>query len=497
MTGTEAITTKRWKPRLWQMIVCAIVFVLLACFVALLVVRANGRARWFAYVEAEQAAGRPITTDYFTVHTPLLDRAVQKAWDSWATGFASTPTGGARPAYRVASTSQNLSATLAKHRPAWDAWVTGHGPLPDAVPKLIADAEMDLQPALIVLRTDKLVLSRFGWAGEPRTIGMSGLHGPLPFVYTLRGPNGSNEPMLAEWLHHHAVLSDDPSQDLADLDALHRALDRPAIAHDAQVAITVARIRDRTYLALAIRDRLPAAARERWLEEASRAVELAGDSLLGERITTPNEIATLIDRGLIRFLNTHIGNWWSWSSPGQCATLTWIWATGWDSLPQIASFTGQAAASLRSDPPVPFPDFAELKADLSWFGRFNLAPKMEFLFSHTLRPSLEQEAGHRQAQLAVRILALMRSSGLPTDQADLLARVGDAQALLVRQNRFTLRYERPAPDRFRLVIDPASPIPDFDDPRNMPEHTKAAGSPPSTSPLTTEPFIEIQVPPTP
>ena len=96
----------------------------------------------------------------------------------------------------------------------------------------------------------------------------------------------------------------------------------------------------------------------------------------------------------------------------------------------------------------------------------------------------------------VYILALMRSAGLPA-QADLLVRLGDAQALVVRQNRFTLRYERPAPDRFRLVIDPASPIPDFDVPRNMPEHIKAAGSPPCTSPLTTEPFVEIQVPPTP
>lgn len=495
MSGTGSIVRKRWKPRLWQLIVSACVFVLLAGVVALQVMRANGRARWLAYVDAEQAAGRPITTDYFTAQAPPLDRAVQKAWDDWATRFASTPTAGRLPPATRSSASQNLFELLIKQRRAWDAWVTGHGPLPDAVPKLIADADKDLQPALLAVRSGTLVLSRFGWANEPSTPSWPPGN-PVPFIYTLRAPYMTNAPLLAEWLHHHAVLSDDPTQDLVDLDALHRALSRPAVAQDAQVAITIARIRDRTYLALAIRDRLPAIARERWLAETSHAVERAGDSLLGERIITTEEIAARIDCGLVRFLTTHI-YWRSWSSPGQCARFTWIWATGWDSLPQFATFTDQAATSLRGDPRVPFPDFSKFTNDLPWFDSFHIAMRLEYLLSQTLRSALEQEAGHRQAQLAVRILALPRDGGLPADQAELLTRVGDAQAQLTARNRLSLRYERPAPDRFRLVVDPASPIPDFDTPEGMSARTRGAGLPPSTSPLTVQPFVEIQLPPAP
>lgn len=494
MSGTEAITTKRWKPRLWQLLVGAIIFALLACVVVLQVMRANGRARWFAYVEAEQAAGRPITLDYFVTKAPPIDRAAQAAWDGWATSFVSTPSTSARLS-GARSASQILSNSLPKHRPAWGAWVTGHGPLPDAVPELIANAEKGLLPALIALRSGKLVLSSFDWAGKPLT--PSWWHVSPPGGHSLRGPNWSTEPVLAEWLHHHAVLSDDPTQDLADLDTLHTDLARPAIPQDAHVAITVARVRDQTYLELAIRDRLPTSARERWLVETNRAVEIAGDGLLGERIIAPSHFTTYIDTGLVRFLDTQIGSWWSWRSPGQCAQLTWMWATGWDSLPQIAAFTDQAAACLRGDTSAPFPDLDKLKADLPWFGRYSLAPKLELQLRYLIDLAIAQEANHREARLAVRILALSHDGGLPADQAEMLARMGDAQTSLVRQNRLTLRYERPAPDRFRLVVDPVSPVPDFDTPAGMSARTKAAGSPPSTSPLTIGPFIEIQLPPTP
>lgn len=486
MTGTEAITRKRWKPRLWQLIVGTVAFLILACFVILLVMRANGRARWFAYVDAEQAAERPMTIDYFIAKAPPVDRRAQEAWDKWTQAIGNT---------RRAGTPLLTDLMTPQHRQAFAEWVTGHGPLPTAVQEFIASKETAYLPALAALRTGKLVLSTFGWAAEDLA---PGRRGTLPYAGFLRGPNELITRGLAEWLRHHAVLSNDPTQDLSDLDALQTALARPATAYNAMIANGIAHLRDLTYLELAIRNQLPATAGERWLREVSRSLEMVGDGLLGDRILSADMYTVGFDVGLIRFMGNHINSsgGWRWSQLGDVAAMPWVWATTWDDLPLMTTYTGQMAASLRDESSAPCPSFAAFRNSLTLYGRYSTAPKMEFLSYYAIEAA-EQEAGHRQARLAVRILALFRDSGLPTDQADLLARLGDAQALLVRQNRFTLRYERPAPDRFRLVIDPASPSPDFDDPRNMPARTKAAGSPPSASPLTTEPFVEIQVPPTP
>lgn len=477
MSGSEPITRKRWRPRLWQLIVGAFMLLVLATLVALLAVRANGRARWQAFAESERASGRSLAIEDFLAHPPALDPGVQAAWDAWARASPAAP-------------YKDLHTALERESGAWDAWVTGHGPLPVAVPKLLADAQVEVAPALSALRSGKLVLNGFVSADHALAQKRSG-----GYVF-LRGANELVVRRLAQWLRHHALLGDDPLADLSDLEALHTALAGPATWQDAHVANSLAPIRDRTYLELALRGRLPAAARERWLAEACRSIERLGDGLRGERVMMMDSYVTVLDVDLLRFLENH-GSW-HWRRIGYSASMLWLWVTLWDDLPPTATHYQQAATRLRDGAAAaPFPAFAPYRDSLSPVsGRWMLAPKSSHLPQYAVMAA-EVEAGNRQARLAVHLLALPRTGGLPADQAEFRTRLGAAAGLLVTPERYALRYERLAADRFRLVIDPAAPPLVFDDPALTPTGSKAAGTPPATSPLVTKGCLEIHLGPTP
>jgi hypothetical protein len=482
MTGHEAITLPRKRPRPWHLIVAAIAFTLLALMVVLLLLRSNGRARWQSYLAAEQAAGRPLTVEDFVALAPPVDLSVQASWDAWSTTYSAS----------TRAPAPNLFDALKPHRRSWDAWVTGYGPLPSALVELFAHEEKALAPALVPLRTGRLVLSTFGWAKEDFVPGRSG-------GFPRRSPNYFTVWSLSEWLRHHAVLGDDPTQDLADLDALHNALAKPATLRDTDITIAHGYIRDRAYLELALQDRLPIAMRDRWLAEPCHYVEMIGDALISERIQLVTSYANRLTLTCTDFIDANVrsSGGWQWSHANNIVIAPWLWVVGWDDLPPIADFLHHAATRLRGEHHEPVLDARTFEAHLHGISPYLAIPYRLNFAGEAVR----KDAFHRQIRLAVRVLTLMRSGGLPADQADLLTRLGDPNALHAGVDRRTLLYERPAPDRFRLAIDPASPIPDFDNAMQMFKPPSAAGSPARIEPLTTdslaeEQLVEIQVPPT-
>ena len=113
--------------------------------------------------------------------------------------------------------------------------------------------------------------------------------------------------------------------------------------------------------------------------------------------------------------------------------------------------------------------------------------------------ALQSDADHRMARLAVHVIGLHRMGMMPTTQEALVVALGNDHALAPAGDHLHLRYEVPAPDRFRFVIDPASPLPNFDDPGRMPKRSQTAGTPAAKEPFVWSArsgSIEIQLTPT-
>ena len=108
--------------------------------------------------------------------------------------------------------------------------------------------------------------------------------------------------------------------------------------------------------------------------------------------------------------------------------------------------------------------------------------------------ALEADAAQRRARLAVRVLGLARAGGLPADQAALLTALGDQAALAPTGDHLWLRYERLSDTRFRVIVDPASPAPDFDMPGRMAGRTVKSGTPAAPEPLVWNRNAQIELP---
>lgn len=132
--------------------------------------------------------------------------------------------------------------------------------------------------------------------------------------------------------------------------------------------------------------------------------------------------------------------------------------------------------------------WAVLNPQLGPLARLSLHNPLESLIT-----ALEADANQRMARAAVHLIRTARTTGLPADQAA----AGLSHLFTPAGDHLWIRYERLSDTRFRLVVDPASPIPNFDDPARMIGRTKNAGTPANTAPLIYENGIELSVWPLP
>jgi hypothetical protein len=471
MTSVPAL---RLRLRWWHLALAAVVLSLAAAVVTACVWRAANRARYQQAVDRLHAAGLPASVDDFVALAPAVDHGVQDAWDAWQKSLAS---GGAfaRP---------ELAADVARHQAAWDAWVTGGGPPPAAVAALLATHAPRFAAALPLLRRDGLVATGFGWMAEDLPPGRR----RLPFTTSMRIANLFACRELALWLRLAAALADDPAERLADLGALHAALQRPASLIDGHVALMVGEQRDRAHLELALIGRLPEAARAAWLAEGSRCLRELGDAFSGESVMLGMGAAAMFDAE-----GGGPGGFWQ-HAPVFGGSLN-LWVTGYRDCAIMVECETHIAQRLRGERADAWTPWEQVtRAGLGPLGRMVMPNLWESAIS-----GLQADALQRAARLAVRVTGLARAGTLPADQAALLAALGDDTLLAPSGDHLHLRYEVPAPGRFRLVIDPASPLPNFDDPLRMPVRTKAAGTPPAKEPLVWQQhgLIEIRLPPPP
>jgi hypothetical protein len=467
---------RRLRIRWWHLAIATVVLLIAALIATAYAWRAMGRGQYLAVVEQLRAAGRPASVDDFVALAPPVDRPLQDAWDAWQKRRSS---GSSAASYPI-----DLGGSLGRQQKAWDAWVVGQGPRPADVEAIIARFAPDQADALRLLRQGGLVLSGFGWMAKDLPPDKRS----LPFTSALTLPNLLVVREVAVWLHHAAVLAEDPRQHLADLDALVAAMERPATLIDAMIALAIANIRDRTYIELALLGRLPDEARQRWLAEPAHNLRLVGDGFAGESALFGHGMAAMIDHDLtpIPFIveNRDWQGFWFGAV---------IWTTGFKDCAQMIAIETHIAQRLRGDRADSWPTWDQVQLRLGPLGRAVMPNLWESAIT-----AIQADAAQRIARMAVRIIGLARASALPADQGALLAALGDPQALAPGGDQLAVRYEVPAPGRFRLVIDPASPVPDFDDPKRMPQRSKAAGSPPAKEPLMLSGpggVLEIQLPP--
>lgn len=447
----------RWNLRWWHVAIIAFSILAAVWFSVETIMRQSGLARYRAVQARLKAEGRPVClNDLWALASPA-DRLVQESFKSWE---------------RSVVKSKDLFPNDFQR---WAAIVAGEQPLAEADRASLERARAEVETGCLLLRRGDLELNN-----------LSGLESDLPpgpltvtDLYAFRGPTLLVMRGLAEHLRREAFLAEDPSQACADLDALHKALSRPVSLIDSMIVIACDHIRDRAMVELAQRQRLPRVWRDRWLAEESQCLAQVAAGYTGERCMFVDACVNGLRQGgedlagkflypeqeapsVLQRLN------------GKMAT----WLTGYADCAIMATTISQIEDRLSGRSRAPIPEFSAIRKDLHSIGLIampNLLASSPF--------ALEADAHQRLTRLAVRVILLAEQGPLPADGAELLRRLENTKALDPGGDHLRLYYQRLAEDRFRLGVDPASPIPDFDAPGHMPARCRLSGKPASKKPL--------------
>jgi hypothetical protein len=438
-----------------------------------------GHAHYVRVVQQLKDQGLPASIDDYIALAPPVNAGLQDQWDAWQKSIVNSNT----PA------EPELNSVLKKYQKEWDLWVTGNGPRPSDIEAAVELSTSRYAPAVPLLRQGGLVLGGFGWIAQD----LPPEKRREPFTSAIRQPNLLTIREVAEWLHHSTMLAKDPLPHLADLDAFHTAMKRPATLIDASIAIMLASIRDRTYVELMLQGRLPDDFRQRWLSESCDAMHMIGDAAVGESILYGGmSCKILVDNmPLWGFTDSHFLDYRQWK---QSPLVLHIWLTGYNDCALSVEFQAHITQRLRDQTTNVWPDFNEMVSRFGPLGGRFLGPNMQ----EAAIMALQSDADHRMARLAVHVIGLHRMGMMPTTQEALVVALGNDHALAPAGDHLHLRYEVPAPDRFRFVIDPASPLPNFDDPGRMPKRSQTAGTPAAKEPFVWSArsgSIEIQLKP--
>jgi hypothetical protein len=458
------VDQRRLHVRWWHVAMLAVLLLLLLVAVTGLTLRSIGRSEYAAVVDGLRLQGKPADIDDFIAGAPPVDVVLQQDWDRLASSLPLFP-----------------EARIPSH--AWDLYLTGQGPVPPAIAQELESRRAAFQPALELLRRDRLVLSVLGWVAQDCPPGQR----TLPRVSRVRIPSLLSCRSLCEWLRYETITATDPTASLADLERLLRAMDRPGCLIDAMIAIACAAMRDRAHLELALLDRLPAVAKERWVAESGPAMGWVANGFDGER-------ALFIDSCVGWFDAEPWSSMWEYGSFTGFAIPTppwwdvrWLYAgpyafsTMHHDCAVSAGFEAAVSARLRRERTAPLPAMTAIMERYWGHGAMGIPNLMECSIT-----ALERDAAHRVARLGVHLIDRARTGAIPADQAALARLPEGARLLAPTGDHLSLRYEHLGGLRFRVVIDPAGIPPDFDDPTRMPLRSKRFGQPPAAGRLHVE-----------
>ncbi len=470
----------RLHLRWWHWVLLGAGFTLALVLAVLLALRSLGRSDYQRVVRELESQGRIATLDRFVAAAPTVDVAVQEAWERWAKHC---------PDYPVWTGKRSDDA-------AWLDLLMGEGPAPPPLLQALAERRLEMEPARVLLRKDRLILGSLGWIAQDFATWKSA----TPFSDSMIHTNLMTVRALGTWLQHEAATAVTPEQALGDLDRIHTALRRPGCLIDAMILIAFAALRDETYVHQALMNRLPTASRERWLAEEGDLTLAVAAGFAGEHawfadaevrwVDGMTLLESCVNERIIDvtapFSSLSSSSGWE---PRQLSTGPWYWSTAHHDAAIIAAFEAAVSARLRRESLGPLPEIAALSE--RWWGPGETSLRNLLSSAHV---ALDADAGHRMSRIAVRILAQSASAGLPADQDALAGFLGGTDLLSPGGDDLHLAYERLADDRFRLSVRPDSPLPDFGDATRMRERSRVFGTPPGTRSLVFRPHVEIRLP---
>ena len=366
----------------------------------------------------------------------------------------------------------DLDAKLQEQAAAWMAQRSRSGPdfSPDEPsawfldgaaepPEKTRAAHDSLRPAMEelakLLREPRLCLSNLGWLREHLTRREPGTS-DFRLTFNMKLPSSWHLLGAASWFQVQALRGETDAA-LTSLDRLADAMRPVGTFMDAVFLHAVLHRRDLTHVALAMRDRLPAARRDAWLSEQPQPASSMAAAYRAERILHALPLARVVadgDLGAVRktyfFLSDNIVEridhemYLRWSAAGEAA--------------QAVDLKARIADYLRD--PAAYPKLAETDAWMA--GAEHLLRAELHVWRQALKGLLWHTTFHRAARLAVRALDLHRRGLLPADEAALREALGSNAVLLdAGPWSLALRYEPPSGGRLRFSIAAEGALPAF------------------------------------
>jgi hypothetical protein len=284
---------------------------------------------------------------------------------------------------------------------------------------------------------------------------------PLQYLNTMRSAHyiriASVRPP-ASWLRYRALTSRDPAGELADLDRLVSITSHPLSLDAHFIGADVARTRDLAYLEAACRGLLTGDQQQRWLDNDPDLLSRLADSHRGWRISG---VSSLADH-----LRSKPGDM-SWRYPPRLSLPLLggledvigggqLWLFGMDDCVVLEEAYAAVEDRLRGRR-----DDVEYRLVTPSRFRSPVAAAFGNLVE-SIQSTLQAQTFQREVRLAVRCLEMARQRGhLPLDEQDFIAQLPVHDALADGKDRLLLRYEKLATDRFRITVDPQSPVPNY------------------------------------
>jgi hypothetical protein len=476
MTNRLRLTIQWWH---WLVFVLAVLVTLILA--TLLSLRSIGRGEYQQIITDLLAQKKIATIDDFVAHAPKVDEALQEEWNTWSKRSLDYPD----------YNRHNFDSKT------WIAYVMEASAVPPKLLEELNDKRPEMEPARLLLQRPELVISSLGWIAQD----LPPHKRRLPNTSATRMPNLLAHRALATWLHHEACINPDPVAALDDLDRLHAAFRRPGFLIDAMIWVAIANIRNEAYLHLALLGRLPEANRRAWLAESCELVLGVADAFDGERacfndswvrwVDEMSLINSFHDGRMITSTSTSLsGSTTPWWDPQWLYSGPRLWCTSHHDCAIAAELEAAISARLRGETATPFPDWTAIRPRLWGYGSIAMPNLVESAIT-----ALEADARHRMFRLAVTIIDQVKADGLPIDRDNLIRRLGGLDLLTPAGDHLHLTYECLGDDRFRLVVSPTSPLPNFDAPGRNAGRSQAFGKPPFKDPLVTRHHLEIQLPP--
>ncbi|MBA3708710.1 MAG: hypothetical protein H0W83_07830 [Planctomycetes bacterium] len=428
----------------WLHWVVLIGVVLLAGLMAgALFMRDLGFRRYSAVVAEQRSRGVPTSIEELIGLAPPVDRSVQARWRALTDRLLAADINDV--AVNDLAFAQLVAVDVAAASPADDRY--------QRLAHVMAEVRQELARGPVG--------SGFGWLAEHFSTGRRDL------AYTVAMPvaNLLANRLMAEWFACDALAHPDPEEALADLDRLKRTLGQPATLIDACILLAVQDIRDVAHLRLDVLGRLSPGRRMAWRTESAHQLDAMADGLRGERILSfaaiieSDRTETYALRDVSGVLSNRVSlarrlNWYLFSGDDG--------AVGSNSLLRCEERLRQRC-----------PDFSrsDLKAELRGIGMISYPNVSECSIT-----AWDHEARGRMLRLADAISE--RGSPLPADGAEVERQPADLTLLRPGGDSAALLYERLSDDRFRITIDPATPVPDFADAGHIASQSMA-GKPPT------------------